>query len=86
MSATERRLGFVGIIVEDRNRASEAVNRVLSEHGAVIVARLGVPHRERGYSVISVVVDATTDEIGEMTGQLGMIESVSVRSALAKAR
>jgi len=33
-----------------------------------------------------VVVDATTDEIGEMTGQLGMIESVSVRSALAKAR
>jgi putative iron-only hydrogenase system regulator len=80
------RLGFVGIIVNNRKRASEAVNRVLSEHGEHIVARVGIPYPKRNCCVITLVVDMTTDELGVLTGRLGMLDGVTVKSALAKGR
>lgn len=79
-----KRLGFVGIIVEDREKHAAAVNEVLSEHGEMIIARTGLPYREKNCGVITLVVDATTDDIGSLTGKLGTIEGVSVKSALAK--
>lgn len=79
-----KRLGFVGIIVEDREKHAASVNKVLSEYGEMIVARTGVPYREKNCGVITLVVDATTDDIGSLTGKLGTIEGVSVKSALSK--
>lgn len=79
-----KRIGFVGIIVDQREKVSPDVNRILSEHGDLILARVGLPCRDRGVSVITLVVDATTDEIGCLTGKLGQIEGVSVKSGLAK--
>ncbi len=78
------RLGFVGIIVNNRKSSSEAVNRVLSEHGEHIVARVGIPYQKRKCCVITLVVDMTTDELGVLTGRLGMLDGVTVKSALAK--
>ena len=79
----ERRVGFVGIILESRSGV-EAVNRVLSEHAELMLARVGLPRRDRGVSVITLVVEATTDELGALTGKLGAIGGVSVKSALSK--
>ncbi len=79
-----KRLGFVGIIVEDRERAAPAVNAVLSRHGDLIVARTGLPYPKRGVNIITLIVDATTDELGQLTGRLGEIPGVQVKSALAK--
>ena len=81
----EKRIGFVGILVEHREQNSAAVNRVLSEAGDLILARVGLPHRGRGVAVITLVVEATTDEMGRLTGRLGALEGVAVKSALAKA-
>lgn len=80
----DKRLGFVGIIVEDRKKAAQEVNRLLSEHGDIIVARVGLPYRERKCSVITLIVDATTDELGALTGKLGALSGISVKSALTK--
>jgi putative iron-only hydrogenase system regulator len=79
----QRRIGFVGIILE-RREGVEDVNHVLSEHADLILARVGLPRRERGISVITLVVEATTDELGSLSGRLGKIAGVSVKSALAK--
>jgi putative iron-only hydrogenase system regulator len=45
---------------------------------------MGVPYRERGISVISLIVDGTTDEISAMTGKLGKLQGVSVKSAFTR--
>jgi putative iron-only hydrogenase system regulator len=45
---------------------------------------MGIPYRERGISVISLIVDGSTDEISAMTGKLGKVKSVSVKSAMTK--
>ena len=79
----DRRIGFVGIILETREGVEE-VNRVLSVHADLVLARVGLPRREKGLSVITLVVEATTDELGALTGSLGKIAGVSVKSALAK--
>lgn len=79
-----RRLGFVGIIVEDRRRSSATVNDILSEYGEIIVARMGLPYENRRCAVITLVVDATTDELGGLTGKLGRLDGVSVKAALGK--
>ncbi|HOW59762.1 MAG TPA: iron-only hydrogenase system regulator [Candidatus Omnitrophota bacterium] len=81
----DKRVGFVGIIIEDRKKAAHEVNDLLSEHGDIIVARVGLPYRERHCSVITLIVDATTDELGALTGKLGALDGVSVKSALTKA-
>jgi putative iron-only hydrogenase system regulator len=80
----DKRLGFVGIIIENRTKVAEQVNHILSESGEMIVARVGLPYKERKVAVITLIVDATTDEIGALTGRLGALEGVSVKSALAK--
>lgn len=77
----EHRIGVIGIVVEDRNNAQK-INSILGDHNEVIVGRMGIPYRERGVSVISLIVDGSTDEIGAMTGKLGNLKGVKVRSAL----
>ncbi|MDD5704453.1 MAG: iron-only hydrogenase system regulator [Kiritimatiellae bacterium] len=81
-----KRIGFVGIIVEHRETVSPLVNRVISEFADLILARVGLPRRDRRVSVITLVVEATTDELGALTGKLGTIAGVTVKSGLAKAR
>jgi putative iron-only hydrogenase system regulator len=81
----EKRVGFVGIVLEDRKKSADKVNRVLADYGDHIVARVGIPYHEKNVSVITLVVDMTTDELGALTGKLGALEGVSVKSALTKA-
>jgi len=80
----EKRLGFIGIIVEHRDVHAAQVNELLTKYGHLVIARTGVPHCRGGAAVISLVVDATTDEIGELTGKLGSIPGVSVKSMLSR--
>ena len=79
-----RRVGVAGIIIEGRERNAPRVNELLTEYGDIVVGRMGIPYHERGVSVIALIVDGTTDEIGALTGKLGMIEGVTVKSAMAK--
>ncbi|MDX8338663.1 iron-only hydrogenase system regulator [Draconibacterium sp. IB214405] len=79
-----KRLGFVGIIIENREKSSGSVNEVLSQFSELILARTGLPNAKENYSVITLVIDATTDELGMLTGKLGNLPGVSVKSGLAK--
>ncbi|OGV66289.1 MAG: CopG family transcriptional regulator [Lentisphaerae bacterium RIFOXYC12_FULL_60_16] len=80
----DTRLGFVGIIIENRTQSATGVNRILSEHGNIIVARTGIPHAKGNTNIITLVVDTDTDTLGVLTGKLGALPGVSVKSALAK--
>lgn len=82
----DKRLGFVGVIIENRKKTAPLVNAILSDLGEIIVGRMGMPYAKKQCSVIVLIVDATTDELGELTGKIGAIEGVSVKSALSKPR
>lgn len=79
----EKRIAVLAIIINELE-SSENVNIVLHEYSEIIIGRMGIPYRERGVSVISVVVDADTDTISAVTGKLGKISGVSVKAAISK--
>lgn len=79
-----KRLGFVGIIIEEREKCAGFVNEILSQYPELILARTGLPNAKGKISVITLVIDATTDELGVLTGKLGNIPGISVKSGLAK--
>lgn len=79
----EKRIGVVAIVIDDAEESAERINRYLSEYSKLIVGRMGIPYRERNICVISVVVDGTTDEISALTGKLGSIKGVNVKTAFS---
>ena len=79
----DTRIAIIGIIIQDIESA-EKINQILHEYNDYIVGRMGIPYRERGLSVMSIVVDATMDIIGAISGKLGMIKGVSAKTISAK--
>ena len=78
----EKRLGVIGIVVDDPKETGELVSHYISQYSSIIVGRLGIPYRERNVSVISLIVEGTTDDIGALTGKLGALKGVTVKSGL----
>ncbi len=79
----DKRIGVVAIIVENGDNV-QRVNSILTGYSELIVGRMGVPYREKKVKIMSIIVDGTTDMIGAMTGKLGRLEGVTVKSALTK--
>ena len=75
----EKKIALVGIIVQDPNAVSE-VNRVLHEYAHCVVGRMGIPRPENGMNIISVVLEATPNEINAMSGKLGRMKGVLAKS------
>jgi putative iron-only hydrogenase system regulator len=79
----ENRIALIGIIVEDMD-AVERLNGLLHDYGQYIIGRMGLPHKEKNISIISVVVDAEADIISTLAGKLGMIKGVNVKTIYSK--
>lgn len=79
----ETRVAIIGIIVGDANSAPR-LNEILHEYGGCIIGRMGLPYRQKGVNIISVAVDAPEDVISALSGKLGHLPGVSVKTAYAK--
>ncbi|MBN2139680.1 MAG: iron-only hydrogenase system regulator [Desulfovibrionaceae bacterium] len=76
-----KRIGIIGVVIKDREKTGPRVNELLSQYARIIVARMGLPYKKR-VNVISLIVEADTNEIGALTGKLGMLPNVQVKSML----
>lgn len=79
----ETRVALVGVVVENKN-AVPLLNEILSLYGEYIIGRMGVPHKERGISIISVALDAPSDVISALSGKLGAIKGVTSKTIYSK--
>lgn len=82
--SANRRIGVIAVIVYKPDDAYQRLNNILHEYSSIIVGRMGIPYRERGLSIISLIVDGNTDEIGALTGKIGQLPGVTVKTAFAK--
>lgn len=80
----ETKIALVAIIVENLDAAAR-INEILHQYGSYIIGRMGVPHRERGVSIISVAMDAPADVISALSGKLGNIPGVTSKTIVSKA-
>ncbi|MDD2772441.1 MAG: iron-only hydrogenase system regulator [Elusimicrobiales bacterium] len=80
----EKHVGVIAIIINDRKTAAPKVNEVLTKYGDLVIGRMGIPYPKRNVYVVTLIVDGSNDEIGAMTGKLGAIKDVTVKSTLTK--
>lgn len=79
----EKRIGSILILVNEKSVTPD-LNRVISEFAEVIIGRQGLPVHSTGDAIISLVLEGTTDQISALTGRLGRINGVSVKSVVLK--
>ena len=76
-----KRIGVIGIVLKTKEHVSE-VNKLLSEYSDIIFGRMGVPDKESGINTISIMVKGTNEDVSALTGRLGRLNDVYVKSAL----
>ena len=79
----ETRIALIGIIVEDTD-STDKINDLLHEYSNYIIGRMGIPHRQKNISIISIVIDADNNTISSLSGKLGMIKGISVKTVYSK--
>ncbi|MDO5294887.1 MAG: iron-only hydrogenase system regulator [bacterium] len=80
----ETRIAIIGIIVYSKE-AVEHINELLHTYSEFIIGRMGLPYREKELSVITVVMDAPNDIIGALSGKLGRVKDITVKTVYSKA-
>lgn len=75
----DNRVALIGIMVENPD-SIETMNHILHEYGEYIIGRMGLPYRERGVSIISIVLDAPMNQISSLSGKLGMLDGISTKT------
>ena len=81
----DTRIALIGIIVEDLS-ATGKINTILHECSEYIVGRMGIPYRQKNVSIISVIIDAPGDCISALSGKLGQISGVNVKTVYTKGK
>ncbi|HEY9069510.1 MAG TPA: TM1266 family iron-only hydrogenase system putative regulator [Candidatus Ozemobacteraceae bacterium] len=79
----ENRIALIALIVENPD-ATDRLNQLLHDQRQYIVGRMGIPYAKRGVSIISVVIDAPNDVISSLSGKLGLLDGVNVKTVYSK--
>ncbi|MBO5858502.1 MAG: iron-only hydrogenase system regulator [Clostridia bacterium] len=78
----ETRVAVMSIIVEN-NDSVEQINALLHDNGEYIIGRMGIPYKKKNISIISIAIDAPQDTISALSGKIGKLDGVSVKTAFS---
>ncbi len=78
MPEENRRVAVIAIWIEARESVVE-VNRLLSGYQELVRGRRGLPFRDFSASLISLILEGTTDQMGALSGKLGMLPGVTAK-------
>ncbi len=73
----------MSVLVYNSDSANQ-INDLLHKFAEYIIGRMGIPYREKGVSIISIVLDAPNDVIGSLSGKIGMLPEVTVKTVYSK--
>lgn len=76
----ETRIAVISIIAEN-TRSASLINDILHEYGDYIIGRMGLPYRQRNVNIISVALDAPQSIISAVSGKIGNLPGVEVKTA-----
>ncbi|NLL71517.1 MAG: iron-only hydrogenase system regulator [Epulopiscium sp.] len=79
-----KKIGAISAILEEPQWVQEEFNKVVSSFKGMIKGRLGIPFPEENMAIVSLVVIGDLNEINSLTGKLGNIPHVYVKTAISK--
>lgn len=77
---SELKLAELAIVVPHREESASSINDLLSQYGEYIIARMGVPHRQKQLSLISIVMEAPAEKIEELCSKLEQVKNIQVKT------
>ena len=84
----ETRVALMSILVEESDgHASDSVrqlNELLHVYGQYIIGRMGIPYHEKHVNIISIAMDAPQDAISALSGKIGRLQGVTVKTTYTK--
>lgn len=78
------KIAVIGAILEEPKKTQFEFNKIISEYKEIVRGRLGLPLLDKGVSAVSLTVVGSMDEINSLTGKLGNIKGVSVKTSISK--
>lgn len=83
--AEETRVAVLGIIVENMDSV-EALNAIVHDYRDIVLGRMGIPYRQKKINIVSLAVDAPTEVINALSGKIGRLPGITVKTAYANTR
>lgn len=82
----EKRLGCVSVILDRQAASVSEVNELISQFGDSVIGRLGLPYPSHGVNIITLITDSSVERLSALTGKLGKLPGVQVKSLMSKSR
>lgn len=79
----EKKIAVVAVVISNMESVNK-VNEIFHSFSEYVLGRLGIPYKEKGVNVISIVLDAPTEVLNSLSGKLGMIDGVSSKVMITK--
>lgn len=79
-----KRVAVIGAILEEPKDTQEVFNKTVADFRGIIKGRMGIPLEEENISVISITVVGELDEINNLTGKLGRLTGVNIKTTVSK--
>ena len=76
---SELKLAEIAIVVPHRLQSAGAINDLLTQYGEYIIARMGVPHRQRQLNLISIVMEVPAEKVDELYAKLADLKNIQVK-------
>ena len=79
-----KRIAVISAILEEPEAVQREFNELVSNFKGLVKGRMGLPLPEFGVTVISITLAAELDEINNLTGKLGKLRGVQVKTSISK--
>ena len=76
------RIAVIGIVVEGDRSISIEIQQIVNQFADIILGRMGIPHHTENISTISLIVKGPNERISSLTGKLGRLPNVNVKTAV----
>jgi putative iron-only hydrogenase system regulator len=78
-----RRIAVIGAVLEKPQESQKSFNETVASFKGIVKGRMGIPFAEEDMAVISITVVGDLDEINALTGKLGNLPGVTVKTAVS---
>jgi putative iron-only hydrogenase system regulator len=79
-----KRVAVLGVVLESAEESQAEFNAVVADFKGIVRGRMGIPFDNEGISVISIILCGTLDEINSLTGKIGNLKGVTVKTSISK--
>lgn len=78
------KIGVISAVLDEPLMTYKKFNDIVSDFQPIIRGRMGIPFLEEHISVVSLTVLGEIDKINELTGKLGNLHGVTIKTAISK--